>query len=114
MTSATTHQAEFRRRLGEARDRTLYAISHARDEIVTHEPHQPGSVWEEAATQSATDTLSRIEGRERHELDEIAAARAPLESGAYGVCERCGRAIALTRLRALPIARRCTPCESNR
>jgi RNA polymerase-binding transcription factor DksA len=66
------------------------------------------------STATAMAILSRLEGRERHELDEIAAAQARLESGVFGVCERCGKAIPLARLRALPITRSCLACEAAR
>jgi DnaK suppressor protein len=46
----------------------------------------------------------------RHQLDEIDAALARLDAGRYGVCERCGGAIAPGRLEARPAARTCVRC----
>jgi len=46
----------------------------------------------------------------RHDLAEIAAARARVAAGTYGVCERCGRPIAPERLEARPTARTCVAC----
>jgi len=46
----------------------------------------------------------------RRDLDEIAAARKRVATGAYGVCERCGRPIAPERLEARPAARTCVTC----
>ena len=37
-----------------------------------------------------------------------------LRDGRYGLCDRCGRDIAESRLRALPFAERCRPCEELR
>ena len=34
-----------------------------------------------------------------------------LESGTYGLCEHCGRAIAPRRLAAVPEATACVPCQ---
>ena len=57
--------------------------------------------------------LARLEGQERHELDEIDAAQARLAAGRYGVCDECHQAIPLARLRVMPAARRCASCETS-
>lgn len=49
--------------------------------------------------------------RTEQTLTELAAAQQRLAAGAYGVCERCGRAIARERLLARPEARLCVPCS---
>lgn len=46
----------------------------------------------------------------RTQLAEIEAALARLTSGTYGVCEKCGQAIAEARLHARPTARTCVSC----
>ncbi len=113
MNAAPKHVDEFRRRLAEAREGELRAAKLTDEELATSEPHPAGSAWEDASTQSAVDTLARLEGRQRHALDEIAAAQARLEAGTYGACEACGRPIALARLRALPAARLCAACQAR-
>ena len=35
------------------------------------------------------------------------------ESGAFGGCETCHRAVPLARLRALPATRYCGPCQAR-
>lgn len=55
---------------------------------------------------SVTDT----EGRE---LEEIEAALERLDTGTWGRCEACGRAIGRQRLRALPETRWCIDCAST-
>jgi len=50
-----------------------------------------------------TSTLARI--------DE---ALVRLNAGAYGSCSECSRRIPLQRLRAMPFAIRCRPCEAAR
>ena len=62
---------------------------------------------------TVTGVLSRLDGRERHELDEIYAAQARLETGTFGVCEWCGQPIELARLRAIPATRHCLGCQSH-
>jgi RNA polymerase-binding protein DksA len=112
MKKPTVH--EFQRTLQAARERVLRTVVRTDEELATLEAHPAGALSEDVTTATAMAILSRLEGRERHELDEIAAAQARLESGVFGVCERCGKAIPLARLRALPITRSCLACEAAR
>lgn len=48
------------------------------------------------------------------QLHEIAAARARIDEGTYGLCTQCGNRIAQERLELLPEASRCVACESAR
>ncbi len=104
---------EFGRRLREARHALLRTLATTDDEIATLERHEAGAVVEDAATDTIAAILSRLEGREKHELDEIEDALVRLEAGTFGLCDRCGRAIALARLRALPMARHCLDCQQK-
>lgn len=47
-------------------------------------------------------------------LSDIDAALARFDNGTYGVCESCGGAISEARLEAMPAARRCITCASQR
>ena len=104
---------EFRRRLHETRERLLRTVARTDEELATLEVHQAGALAEDAATVLIAGVLSRLQGQEKHELDEIDAAQARLEAGTFGVCERCRRPIPLTRLRAMPTARYCVACQSR-
>lgn len=102
---------EFRQRLARAR-RDIYAtVATTEEELATLEPHQPGSPSGDVPTEIASAILSRLEGREKHAMDEIDAAQARLAAGTYGGCEECGGAIPLERLRAVPTARHCVTCQ---
>ncbi|MEK7447053.1 MAG: TraR/DksA family transcriptional regulator [candidate division NC10 bacterium] len=104
---------DLRRRLQEARGRLLAVVTRTEEELATLEAHQPGGPMEDVDRESVTGVLSRLDGRERHELDEIYAAQARLETGTFGVCERCGQPIELARLRAIPATRHCLACQSR-
>jgi DnaK suppressor protein len=104
---------EFGRRLREARHGLLRTLASTDDEIATLERHEAGAVVEDAATDTMAAILSRLEGREKHELDEIEDALVRLESGTFGLCDRCARAIPLARLRALPATRLCLDCQQK-
>ena len=111
MKETTVH--EFQRRLRAARASLLGTVATTDEELATLEAHPAGALSEDVMTETATAILSRLEGRERHELDEINAAQARLESGVFGVCETCARPIPLARLRAVPVTRHCTACEAG-
>jgi RNA polymerase-binding protein DksA len=102
---------EFERRLREARREVWRTVAGTDEELATLEAHQAGAPGEDAGTDSVTGVLSRLDGAERHLLDEIDAAQARLAAGTFGTCEQCGHAIPLARLRAVPTARRCVACE---
>jgi RNA polymerase-binding transcription factor len=105
--------AEFRQRLTEMRWSLARTVATTDEELATLAAQQPSDFGEGAATGVVGDLLARLEGRERHELDEIDAAQRRLEAGVFGVCEGCHRAIPLARLRALPTARRCATCQAR-
>jgi DnaK suppressor protein len=102
---------ELERRLRRARREVWRTVVRTDEELATLEAHQPGAPTEDAATSTVADVLSRLDGAERHRLDEIDAAQARLAAGTFGVCEGCGKPIPLARLRAMPTARRCVVCE---
>jgi DnaK suppressor protein len=104
---------EFRHRLARARGRLTRTAATTGEELATLEAHPAGAGTEDAPNEVVTASLSRLEGQEKHELDEIDAAQARLETGVFGTCETCGGAIPLARLRAVPHARRCLACQSH-
>jgi DnaK suppressor protein len=102
---------EFERKLAEVRREVWRTVVQTDEELATLEAHQAGAPTEDAGTVSATAVLSRLDGAGRHLLDEIEAAQTRLAAGMFGICEACGQAIPLARLRAVPTARRCIACE---
>ncbi len=56
--------------------------------------------------------LALVDRHSRH-LAQIETALDQLDRREYGVCGECGEFIGLTRLRALPFAQRCRPCQSR-
>ena len=105
--------AEFRQRLASMRWSLAGTVATTDEELATLETQQPSEFGEGATTGVIGDLLARLEGRERHEMDESDAAQGRLETGVFGVCESCHRAIPLARLRAVPTARRCATCQAR-
>ncbi|GAA4720887.1 TraR/DksA family transcriptional regulator [Phytohabitans rumicis] len=54
--------------------------------------------------------LTALLAAARERIAEIDDALRRLDSGTYGVCEKCGQPIADERLAARPFARRCITC----
>jgi RNA polymerase-binding protein DksA len=105
--------AEFRQRLTEMCLDLARTVATTNEELATLEAQQSSDFGEGAATGVVGDLLAKLEGRERHELDEIDAAQRRLEAGVFGMCEGCHHAIPLARLRAMPAARRCATCQTR-
>lgn len=67
--------------------------------------------------EAATDAdLREHDLREQLRLRELAArldaSLAAIDAGTYGICVDCGEPISERRLRAVPDAVRCVPCQS--
>lgn len=110
--AAAARQAEFRKRLAAARLRLARAVATTDQERRALAAHEAQDA-DDAAADVLAGLLERLEGRERQELDEIAAAQARIEAGLYGICESCHRPIPLARLRAMPATRRCAVCQTQ-
>ncbi|WP_295779901.1 TraR/DksA C4-type zinc finger protein [uncultured Microbacterium sp.] len=84
------------------------SLRHDRADATADDEHDPeGSTL--SGEWAQVDALRRGAEAER---DEIRAARERVASGAYGICETCGRPIAEARLEARPFARRCIGCAT--
>ncbi|HUW13184.1 MAG TPA: TraR/DksA C4-type zinc finger protein [Anaerolineae bacterium] len=62
----------------------------------------------EAFEQAASLALRRNQERM---LERVEHALGHMESGTYGLCERCGEKIDYARLEAIPYATRCINCK---
>jgi hypothetical protein len=60
------------------------------EELGSLEARRPGALTEHVPVGTAAETLSRLEGRERRELDEIQAARARLAARGTGLFAKYG------------------------
>lgn len=93
----------------------IAALDHDRDGIVEaalgvgvddeHDPEGATIAFERSQIESLLD-------QSRRHLSELDRALRRLQSGDYGVCESCGRAIAPERLAARPSASTCIACAS--
>ena len=105
--------AEFRDRLAGARLNLARSVAITDADLEALAAHGSREIAEDPATGTVGDLLSRLRGRDRQQLDEIDAAQARLEAGHFGICERCQESIHIKRLRAMPMARYCAPCQDQ-
>ena len=66
---------------------------------------------EDAATERQGDEVMEALGvHDAQEVRAIDAALARIETGDYGICQKCGEAISVARLDAVPTASLCRNC----
>jgi DnaK suppressor protein len=101
----------YERRLTQMRDDLMNLVKNKKATELTDL-----EVGDEAdiATQSAErELLFELSDNERQMLDSIEAALRKISQGRYGQCESCQKRIPRLRLRALPQARYCVPCQAR-
>ncbi len=69
---------------------------------------------EMAARASDLERQAILLRRTRNQLAEVERALGKLETGTYGLCDRCGNAIPAARLEILPQTNLCLRCKSGK
>jgi len=108
---------ELRSRLEDERKRLkeeleqLLANSRPTDERREGSPF--GKREEEATETSELEKRLALEQRTRDVLSKVDRALHKFDEGTYGLCDKCGEAIAPERLEALPQASLCLECKAK-
>ncbi len=66
-----------------------------------------------AALETDRNFLLRIRDRERKLIEKIKEALDRIDSGAFGICEVCGKDIGEERLMARPVTTLCIECKKK-
>ena len=66
-----------------------------------------------ASSDTDRNTALRIRDRECKLMKKIKEALDRIEDGAYGVCDMCGKDIAIGRLKVRPVAVYCINCKTK-
>ena len=66
-----------------------------------------------ASSEYTQSMIFRLRDREKFLLAKIEKALSRIESGTFGVCERCEEPIALKRLEARPVTTLCIRCKEE-
>lgn len=68
--------------------------------------------WQENAVESKNDeVLEEVGEATQDDILQIKLALSQLDAGKYGMCSKCGNAIAKERLKVLPYATKCVNCS---
>ncbi len=70
-----------------------------------------GDIVDIASGYSETEIIFQLAEVGSKELAEVERAFRRIEQGTYGSCEACGKDIPIARLKALPFAAKCVPCQ---
>jgi DnaK suppressor protein len=90
-------------------------LGHADDTVeslLEAEDYSPDPL-DRASFESNRSTALRIRDRESMLIHKIRKSLEDIQNGEYGICEDCGRDIAIERLEARPVARRCIRCKTK-
>ncbi len=91
----------------------LLASTKSQPEALAASVQSPDAV--EFAVRTAEQDLTAVTANMRSGmLREIESALARCAGGTYGICEDCGEEISPNRLKAIPWARYCVPCQERR
>ena len=109
----------FQERLLAERQRLGDSVARLQGEAAQHNPEALGEstgrthladLGSETYEQSQNLGLAEQASRTLTEIDGVLER---IEQGNYGICETCGRPIAIERLEAIPYAARCAECQSK-
>jgi len=78
----------------------------------TSSPALP-DINDQATLESERSFELRIKDRERKLVGKVMEALKKIGDGTYGVCESCGDAIGIKRLKARPVTSYCINCKSE-
>jgi DnaK suppressor protein len=104
-------QQGLRAILDRDRTRTYERIRELRNEQQQDATPSPSDEFDEARALGEVETYASLIERAEGRLKAIDHARSRLEQNRYGLCEECGNAIPIVRLRALPFTTRCVRCQ---
>jgi DnaK suppressor protein len=71
----------------------------------------PGEHESRVSPAGTTEADWAVEQAEEGIGEKILAALARIGDGTYGVCQECGKGIAVVRLKSIPYATHCVHCE---
>jgi len=73
----------------------------------------PSDPLDRAIVDTERSYTLRMRDRESILIRKIRRSLEDIEDEVYGICEECGQDIAIERLKARPVARRCIKCKAQ-
>jgi len=117
-TAATSQVQLDRRTMNELRrfleDKRLVLMESVRSMIGRRAGAEPEAEQAAQATETLLEEMDvAIAARQSRQVAQIDEALDRLGREEYGLCRDCGEFIGLARLKALPFAQRCRPCQDR-
>jgi len=103
----------FRRQLLTLQQQLLQRIFGMEDTMLAMDADRDIERTDRVQEEAAEVALTALDEQGRREMAAIQAALARIDAGTYGICESCGETISVTRLTAMPMARRCVSCQEG-
>lgn len=100
-------------RLNEVRGRLSATLATTPDASLEAIAGEVRDLGDESVAAERTEIRHALIGRDVGEIGELEAALLRLDSGGYGRCSECDLDIEANRLRVLPAACRCGPCQAE-
>ncbi|HLI63832.1 MAG TPA: TraR/DksA family transcriptional regulator [Terriglobales bacterium] len=114
MTTDAQRTQELRRILEHERTLALERVRELRAEQEEDVVTPPADELDTARSLADVETHATLIEQLEQRLKAIDLAFNRLEQGQYGICAECGKQIALERLKTLPFASYCQPCQEAR
>ncbi len=106
------HVEEFRALLQARLDELLDEAKTTVTDLIEGEDNFPDPT-DRATAESDRNFMLRIRDRERRLIMKIREAMGRIDDGTFGLCENCGEAIGVKRLRARPVTTLCIDCKTE-
>ncbi len=104
---------KFRLILLKERDKITQHLNDLEGASVDELAQSGGDSVDLAAQEITQLAIQKLGNREKKLLEKIALSLEKIESGEYGICERCGEDIAHGRLEARPVTQYCIDCKTE-
>ncbi len=104
--------AMLQRRRNEINGQVHHLEADLRDDMADNQ-NTPGDSADHGSGELNQHLSVTLMENDRIELERIERAISRIETGQYGQCETCEKAIPMPRLKAIPWATRCITCQSK-
>ena len=90
-------------------------LSHAGETVsgMTEQKENFPDPTDRATLESDRNFMLRIRDREHKLIKKVKKALDRIETGTFGICEKCGEDISLKRLKARPVTTQCIDCKTK-
>lgn len=104
---------KFKAMLEEQRNQLLASAKKTLNEEASFDTDDLPDEIDQASSEYTQSMIFRLRDREKFLLAKIDKALARIETGAFGICEKCEEEISMKRLEARPVTTLCIRCKEE-